>query len=474
MKRSNIIFTVWLVPMDYLMLVLAGLAAYFIRISSLVSQWRPVLFDIELPFSSYFVLLLIVAAFWLVVFALSGLYEMGKSGGLVEEFFKITIASSAGLMAVIVYIFISGKLFNSRFIILAAWVLAIVFVFFGRLALRFIRRYLVGNRDYGIERVLVIGNDKVTRELVEEIKNFPGIGMRVVAQIPAVDMEVVRRIINQVEVDEVLLGEINGNSQNILELIDFCQEKRIDFKFVPNLFQAMTANLEVDALGGVPVIEMKRTALDGWGRVAKRIIDIVFSTILLVIFSPIMAIIALAVKLDSAGPVIYKNLRVGPEKDFKVYKFRSFYFKYCVGEDYPNNQEADILENQLIKEKSIRSGPVHKISGDPRRTRVGRFLEKWSLDELPQFWNVLKGEMSLVGPRPHMPKEVSQYQKHQMKVFNIKPGITGLGQISGRSDIDFDDEAKLDIYYIENWSLGLDIKTMFKTPFVVLFGGHKS
>ncbi len=456
------------------MLVLAGIAAYFIRTSVLVSQWRPVLFVIDLPLSDYLILVLVVAAFWLVVFALSGLYEMGRSGRPVEEFLKIIIASSAGLMVVIVYIFISGKLFNSRFIVLAAWVLAIIFVFFGRLALRFIQRYLVSNRDYGIERVLVIGNDKVTSGLVEEIKNSPSIGMRLVARIPAVDMEAVRRIINQAEVDEILLGEINGASENILELIDFCQEKRIDFKFVPNLFQAMTANLEIDALGGVPVIEMKRTALDGWGRVVKRTMDIVFSTILLVIFSPVIAIIALAVKLDSVGPVIYKNLRVGPKKDFKVYKFRSFYLKYCTGEDYPNSREANAFEDRLIEEKSIRRGPVYKIGQDPRRTRVGRFLEKWSLDELPQFYNVLRGEMSLVGPRPHMPKEVSQYQKHQMKVFNIKPGITGLGQISGRSDIDFEDEAKLDIYYIENWSLGLDIKIMLKTPFVVLFGRHKS
>jgi len=474
MKRSNIVFTALLLPVDYLMLVLAGVAAYFIRTSALVSQWRPVFFVIDLPFSEYLILVLTVAAFWLVVFALNGLYEMGRRIKFIEEFFKIVIASSAGLMVIIIYIFIRGALFNSRFIVLAAWVLAIIFVFFGRLALQFIRRYLVGNRDYGIERVLVIGNDKVTGELVKEIENSPGIGMRLVAQIPAVDMEAVRRIVNQAEVDEVLLGEINGSSQNILELINFCQERRIDFKFVPNLFQAMTANLEIDALGGVPVIEMKRTALDGWGRIAKRTIDIFFSTILLIIFSPIMAIIALAVKLDSGGPVIYKNLRVGPKQDFKVYKFRSFYFKYCTGEDCPNSQEADAFENRLIKEKSIRRGPVYKIGDDPRRTRIGRFLEKWSLDELPQFWNVLRGEMSLVGPRPHMPKEVSQYQKHQMKVFNIKPGITGLGQISGRSDIDFEDEAKLDIYYIENWSSGLDIKIMFKTPFVVLFGRHKS
>jgi lipopolysaccharide/colanic/teichoic acid biosynthesis glycosyltransferase len=148
--------------------------------------------------------------------------------------------------------------------------------------------------------------------------------------------------------------------------------------------------------------------------------------------------------------------------------------KYCTGEKYPHHKEASEFEDQLAREKNLKQGPVFKIGGDPRRTRVGRFLEKWSLDELPQFWNVLTGKMSLVGPRPHMPKEVSGYQKHHKKVFNIKPGITGLAQISGRSDLDFDEEAKIDIYYIENWSFGLDIKIMLKTPFVALFGKHKS
>jgi exopolysaccharide biosynthesis polyprenyl glycosylphosphotransferase len=456
------------------MLVLAGVAAYFIRTSSLISQWRPVLFVIDLPFSDYLILVLIVAAFWLVVFALAGLYEMGKSRKPVEEFLKIIIASSAGLMAIIVYIFIRGTLFNSRFIVLTAWILAIVFVFLGRLLIRLVQKYLVGSRDYGTEKVLIIGGDKITEDLIEEINDSPDLGMRLVGRLPAVDLMAVRRMADETEIDGILLGEINGAGQNILDLIDFCQERRIDFKFVPNLFQTMTANLEVDTLAGLPVIEIKRNALSGWGRVIKRAVDIIFSAIMLIVFSPLMAVIALAVKIDSRGPIIYKNLRVGPKENFKVYKFRSMKLEYCVGEEYPLHQEALALESELAKKQSLRSGPVFKIGNDPRRTSVGRFLERWSLDELPQFWNVLRGEMSIVGPRPHMPSQVASYQKHHMKVFNIKPGITGLAQISGRSDIDFDDEAKLDIYYIENWSLGLDFKIMLKTPFVALFGRHKS
>lgn len=474
MKRPNLIFTALLVPVDFLMLVLAGAAAYFLRTSDLVSQLRPVLFNIDLPFEKYFATVLIVAILWIVVFALSGLYKIKRSNRLVEEFFQIVIASSAGLMAIIIYIFIRGEFFNSRFIILAAWLLAILFVFLGRLFIRKIQEYLIVYHNLGAQRVLVVGNGKVTNNLVNEIKSSPESGLRVIEKISDLNMEQIENAIEEKQIDQVLLGEINNSVEERMKLIDFCQEKRIDFKFVPTLLQAATSNIEIDTLAGVPIIELKRTALGGWGRIIKRTLDMIFSIFFLILFSPIMLLVALAIKLGSEGPVIYKNLRVGPKKNFKVYKFRSFYLKYCIGEEYPFNKEANEFEDKLARERSLRKGPVFKVGNDPRRTRAGRFLERWSLDELPQFFNVLKGEMSLVGPRPHMPSQVANYQKHHMKVFNIKPGITGLGQISGRSDLEFDEEAKLDIYYIENWSLGLDFKIMLKTPFVALFGKHKS
>jgi len=184
-------------------------------------------------------------------------------------------------------------------------------------------------------------------------------------------------------------------------------------------------------------------------------------------------VVAILIKLDSPGPIIYKNVRVGPKNDFDTYKFRSMKIEYCTGGQYDKTGAADSLENELIEKQSMRSGPVYKIADDPRRTRLGRFLEKTSLDELPQFFNVLLGEMSLVGPRPHQPKEVAKYERWHKKVFNIKPGVTGLAQISGRSEIDFDEEAKIDTYYIENWSLGLDFKILLKTPLAVLFRKSK-
>lgn len=473
MKRANLVFTALLVPIDYFMLVLAGIAAYFLRTSDLIAQWRPVLFNIDLTFERYLAIVFLAALFWVAVFALNGLYRI-RQWRLLEEFFRIVSGASAGLMAIIVYIFISGKLFNSRFIILAAWLLAIVFVFLGRILIRKFHDFLVVNYGYGVSDLLIIGNDKVTRGFVMEIENSPDLGLRVARKIPALDIDSIKKIADQEKIDQIILGELNNSVDKVLELVDLCQEKRIAFKFIPNLFQTATANLQIDAFGAIPIIELKRTALGGWGRIIKRTEDIIFSIIFLIIFSPVMAIIALAIKFDSEGPVIYKNLRVGLKNNFKVYKFRSFYLKYCTGKEYPNHQKASEFEDMLANEKNLKKGPVFKIGEDPRRALVGKFLEKWSLDELPQFWNVLKGDMSLVGPRPHMPKEVAGYQKQHKKVFNIKPGITGLAQISGRSDLDFDEEAKLDIYYLENWSLGLDFKIMLKTPFVALFGKHKS
>lgn len=474
MKRSNLVFTALLVPMDYLMLILAGMFAYAIRTSEAISQWRPVLFNLNLPLNRYFSIVLLVALFWLVVFAVSGLYKIKRGNRPLEEFLKITVASSAGLMAIIVYIFVKGQFFDSRFIVLAAWILAIFFVAFGRIFIRTIQRFMLFNFGYGASRMVVVGNDKITRNIARDIKDTPELGFKIVGELPKLDLGGLEKIVVNCEADEILLGETNYPNGQIIELMDFCQDKQIDLKFIPNLFQAATTNIEVDTALAVPIIELKKTALTGWGRIVKRIIDIIVSFVCLIIFAPLMTVIGLMVKLDSSGQMVYKNLRVGPNGKFKVYKFRSMYLKYCIGEEYPFHEEAVETHKKLVEEKSVRKGPVKKVGGDPRRTRVGRFLERWSLDELPQFYNVLKGEMSLVGPRPHLPEEVAGYERQHKKLFNIKPGITGLAQISGRSDLDFDEEAKIDIYYIENWSLGLDLKIMLKTPFVALFGKHKS
>lgn len=473
MKRSELIFTAILVPVDYLMLVLAGLAAYGLRTSSLVAQWRPVLFSFNLPFERYFGLALLVSLVWLVVFGLVGLYSMKTSLKGLGQFLRIVIACSAGLVVIAIYIFIKREFFDSRFIILVAWGLAILFVNFGRFLIKKIQEFLVGRYGIGAHRVLVIGGDGVTEDIRREIENRPSLGYRVIKNLAEIDMQAIKIASSNPVIDDVILANPDFPREEVLELIDFCEDKHLNFKFVPNLFQTLTTNVDFDTLAAVPLIELKRTALDGWGKIIKRMIDITGSIFGIIFFSPVMAAIAILIKLDSKGPVIYKNERLGPKGIFNAYKFRSMRIEYCTGSHYDQTGQASLFEDELVAKQSGRRGPVFKVLNDPRRTAVGRWLEKTSLDELPQFFNVLIGNMSLVGPRPHLQKEVAQYEKWHRKVFNIKPGVTGLAQISGRSDIDFDDEAKLDIYYIENWALGLDLKILFKTPLVVLFKKHR-
>lgn len=169
--------------------------------------------------------------------------------------------------------------------------------------------------------------------------------------------------------------------------------------------------------------------------------------------------------MESKRPVVFLNRRVGHKGEFDLYKFRYIKNKYCHGKQYSeeHNQKALRYLDRLIKRQSIKQGPIYKIKNDPRKTNVGAFLEKYSLDEFPQFFNVLKGQMSLVGPRPHQPIEVEKYEEYQRRVLTIKPGVTGMAQISGRSDLEFKDEVRLDTYYIENWSLWLDIQIILKT-----------
>ncbi len=473
MKKSELIFTAALVPVDYLMLVLAGIAAYWLRTSALVANWRPVLFGVNLPLERYLEMVFLVGFFVLVIFALSGLYEIRRANGVLEDFFRIVISVSAGLAGVIIYIFARREWFDSRFLIFAAGALAVFFVVAGRIIVRAAQKFLVKRYKFGAHSVLVIGGDDISREMIDEMKNNLALGYNLVEYFSDLDLTAIQARVSREAIDDIILANPDFSREHVLGLIDWCEEKRLNFKFVPNLFQTLTINVEFDSLAGIPLVELKHTALDGWGKIIKRVMDFLGALLGAIIFSPVMAVVAVLVKLDSPGPIIYKNERVAPDGVFNAYKFRSMKIEYCTGSQYDKDGQASTLEDDLAAKQSGRRGPVFKIMNDPRRTKLGRFLEKSSLDELPQFFNVLIGDMSLVGPRPHMPKEVAKYERWHKKVFNIKPGITGLAQISGRSEIDFDEEAKIDTYYIENWSLWLDIKIMLKTPLVVILGRRK-
>jgi exopolysaccharide biosynthesis polyprenyl glycosylphosphotransferase len=464
MKKSELIAAVILVPIDFLMIVLAAVTAYFLRFEVFV-KYRPIVF--ELYFQNYLSVSIFVALFCLLIFALVGLYQIGRRR-IMDEISKVFFASLVCFAAIAILMFFRRELFSSRFIILAAWGLSFCFISFGRLIVRGIERLLY-RKEIGIHRVIIIGEDKGVETLISTFYKNPGLGFKVIKRFKKFDEEVatqVKEIQDTLGVDEIIYVNPEAPREEILSLKDFCDVNHIVFKYSADLFAAHVANVEFSTIAGVPLIEIKRTRLEGWGRIYKRIFDIIGSLILIILTSPIMILTAIAIKLDSRGPVFWSKLddgspvqRVGQYgKLFHYFKFRSM---------RPGTHHLRYTELATL---DFRKGPLVKIKEDPRVTRVGRFIRKWSIDELPELFLVLIGKMSLVGPRPHLPEEVAKYKKHHRKVLAVKPGMTGLAQISGREDLDFEEEVRLDTFYIENWSLKLDLYILLKTPFVVLKG----
>lgn len=461
MNKFELSFSALLVPVDFIMIMIAAVAAYFIRISSFVVEIRPVIYD--LSFKEYMGAVLAIAPFWILIFALNGLYKLKVTRRLIQEFFTVAIAASGGLMVIIIIIFLRRELFSSRFIILIGWVLSILFVIVGRFFIRNLQKWLVKKYDYGTHQVLLIGGNGIKDVLINYFKRDRGLGYRVVDSLDSFESSQVENIIKEKNVNEIIQCDSALDKVKQSFLFDLCGEYKIDFKFIPDTFGTYI-NFDIRTISGVPLVEIKRTSLDGWGKILKRFFDIVVSLILIIIVSPVLLVTAIAVKLDSKGPLFFSRLddgspltRVGAKGEpFRYFKFRSM---------FPNVHNMRYNE---LAQQNLRQGPLVKIKNDPRITRVGKFIRKYSIDELPEFFLVLLGKMSLVGPRPHLPEEVAKYQKHHKKVLTIKPGITGLAQISGRSDLDFEEEVKLDTYYIENWSLKLDLQILLKTPLAIL------
>ena len=450
MKKSELIFSALLLPVDWLMLLLAGVVTYWLRTNVLSKYW-PVQFAFNLPFDRYFVLVLGVSFLFLAAYAVSGLYNLRSTRKNITDFFRVIVASSAAIMAVIVYIFLRQELFNSRFLVLGAWLAAILFVSLGRLGMRALQRQLVSRYGYGIHKVLVIGDDDITRRIVNYIATRPAQGYRIVKQLADPAVAEVKIAIGNPGIDEVILANPNFPADKVVELVDFCHEHHLVFRFVPNLYQTLTTNFSVDAMAGAPLVELKRTALDGWGKIFKRGLDMIGALLGLVLLSPLFAVIAFAIKWESEGPVLVRLKRVSRNREFYLLKFRSMI------------KNAEELKQYLVEYNERADSPLFKMKDDPRITKVGRFLRRTRLDELPQLWNVLQGDISLVGPRPHQPDEIEKYQKHHRRVLAIPAGVTGLAQVSGSSDLPFEKEVALDTLYIENWSLAQDIRILLLT-----------
>ncbi len=455
MKRIELFFMAILVPVDYVCLFAAAVVAYRLRFEAL-ADYRPIIF--ALPFDSYVRIASLASLGWIIIFSIAGLYTVGGRRKRLEEFKKIVLACSTGFAGLLAVIFFSRDLFASRFIVLAAWVLSILFVTVGRFIIRGIEHSLYRWGRYRA-RAVVIGHGKSADMLEHEFRQNWKWGVQVVRRFDHWSDGSRADIKKLLPLDRIYYGGDESDTESIRTLMECAEDYHITVHYAADLFSTHAANLEFLTVAGIPLIEVKRTRLDGWGKVYKRIFDIVGSIVLIILTCPIMLLAAIAIKLDSRGPVFFRHERVGQEgTPFTHMKFRSM---------KPGMHEMRYKE---LAHLDIRKGPLVKFrdADDPRITAVGRVIRKWSIDELPELFLVLRGTMSLVGPRPHHIEEVARYERRHKKVLTIKPGITGLAQISGRADLSFDQEVQLDGYYIDHWSLKLDVIILLKTIGVAL------
>jgi len=439
--------------------VSAFLTAYYLRFSA---QWfLPAAF--VYPLRPYFFITLGISLFWLLLLGVGALYSLRKKKNLLASFGKIFFGVSTGVAIFIIVLFLIKESFFSRLLIVYLWFFAIVYLSIARSFFSYLEGWLhtVG---CGIERVFILGNSKVGQVLVDYFKSNRQLGLRVVAQTAREDF--VLSSLRPGQFDElIIIEELPPSILN--ELIRFSEENNIRLRYIPSLTTLYTTNVDFDFLAGYPLLTLKPTPLEGWNRIIKRVFDFIISAILLIILAPFMWAIALAVRLNSKGPALFKQRRPGQfGRPFTFYKFRSMYTHLSTGKEY-GGKEAEDFRNRL-KAKNEAPGFLFKIKNDPRVTKVGRFLRRTSLDELPQLFNVIDGEMSLVGPRPALFDEVKKYEPRHRRRLLVKPGITGLWQVSGRVETSFEDYIRMDTYYLEHWSLLLDLKIIFRTILAVL------
>ncbi len=470
-RRLDLTFSALLLPLDFFALLAAALTAYELRTSHFfVETIRPILQAIRL--TDYVGSSIFFICIWMGLFAIAGLYTI-RPRRLWSELGRIILASTAGIMVVIASVFFRREITASRFLVLAMWALAIVYVCLGRFLLRGLRRALL-RRGIGHQHLVIVGQSKPAKDLIAIYTSSPVLGYTVVKHCHSWNTEVhaqLTRLAKRHEIDVLLIADTELSKAQAREIIAFCEDHHLTFRYLADLFAASFADVEVSTVAGIPILELKRTPLDGWGRIAKRAFDIGCATIILTIASPFLLVVFCIRLIEDGWPIIFTHTRVGERgHEFLLYKIRSMWCRDCLGPQFQAREsENRTLLKHITREYGMGTGPVKRISDDdPRITPLGRFIRRWSIDELPQFWNVLKGEMSVVGPRPHEPDEVANYASTHRRVLAIKPGITGMGQISGRRDLGFDDETRLDTWYIEHWSLALDLYILLKTPWIVI------
>ncbi len=457
---------------DLFLINLGFLVAYIARYHW---QWfLPVPEQFFEPYGRYLGQQIILNSLLILTFSQSRVWVRRRGEFWVDEISRVAYATATAvilMMAVTFFLQPNGPF--SRLMLFWIFLFVVLFVGLARLIRRWTLAYFYRHGRW-VDRVLVVGSGETGRSLIRTLLARPDLGYQAIGYLVDgsrennIGLGLIPHLGSYQELERVLLelptlhtvfialpGEMH---QATARLLAICEKYDVRAQAVPDLLQISLHRVEFTNMGGIPMLGVREVGISRLERFLKRAMDLIIMAILAIPSLLIGSVIAAAIKLDTPGPVIYSGVRVGRNgRLFKMYKFRSMVV------DAEQQKEALQALNEA-------DGPLFKIKDDPRLTRVGRFIRRTSLDELPQLVNVLQGNMSLVGPRPPLPEEVEQYKPWHRQRLTVIGGLTGLWQVSGRADLTFDELCLLDIYYIENWSLSLDIRILLQTIPHALFG----
>ncbi len=453
-------------------LILINLAFAFSYVVRYEFQWllETASFD---PYESYVGQQILLTLLLAGAFAQNKAWTRRRGEAWIDEMSRISYATAAGIALMMAFTFFFRPLAFSRLLLVWALIFIILFIGLARLLRRWLLQLLY-RRGRFVDRALVVGSGEAGRGVIRTLLARPDLGFQPIGylddgsqennigsgRVPHLgsfnEIDCVLQANQQLHTVFIALpGEMH---EQIMTLLQQCQKRGVRAQVVPDLLQLSLNRVEFNNMAGIPMLSGRNVSLSQTSLLLKRALDLVIVVLGGIPALVVMGLIALAIKLDSPGPVIYSGMRVGPNgKLFRMYKFRSMV-------------EGADSQKELLAHLNEADGPIFKMKDDPRLTRVGRFIRRTSLDELPQLYNVLLGNMSLVGPRPPLLEEVEDYKPWHRQRLAVIGGITGLWQVSGRSDLTFDELCLLDIYYIENWSLMLDIRILLQTIPHSLFG----
>ncbi len=455
----------WVIILDVVVVAASFALSYWIRYDL---RW---FIDVTFPapLAVYWPFLLLYIVFLPPFFAIDGVYRYWRRSWM-EQMYRIVNATAKVTVLMLAITFVFRPQFYSRVMLVEAGIVTILLMGIVRAVEEAVLAHLRA-RGVGISRTIIVGAGEAGRTVMRTIVARPELGYRVIGFVddnPEKGQTDIGRFkalgalenlpaaIEQEQIDEVIITLPWMYQRKIMAIVRECALRHVRARIVPDLFQMTLSQVDVEDLGGLPLIGVHEVSISRSSMLLKRAMDVVGAIVCLVVGAPLLGLIALAIRLGDRGPALFRQTRVGlGGRTFEIFKFRSM----VVG------AEAD---QEALAELNEADGPLFKIRDDPRLTRVGRLLRRTSLDELPQLINVLRGDMSLVGPRPPLPSEVERYQEWHKKRLEAPPGMTGLWQVSGRSRLSFDEMVLLDIYYIEHWSPWLDFRILVRTAPKVL------